>query len=64
MKIEILRPSNVELPQKKQLDAWYQRQGYNFLNSMSFVERKPDKAQKALALITPSQFDCYEKVLA
>ena len=64
MKIEILRPSNVDLPQKIQLDEWYRRQGYIFLNSMSFVERKPDKAEKALALITPSQFDCYEKALA
>lgn len=63
MKIEILRPSNVDLPQKTQLDEWYRRQGYIFLNSMRFEERKPDKAEKALALITPSQFDCYEKVL-
>lgn len=63
MKIEILRPSNVDLPQKIQLDEWYRRQGYIFLNSMSFEERKPTKAEKALALITPSQFDCYEKVL-
>ena len=63
MKIEILRPSNVELPQKKQLDEWYRRQGYEFLNSMSFVERKPDKAEKALNLITETQFDCYQKEL-
>jgi len=63
MKIEILRPSNVELPQKKQLDEWYRRQGYEFINSMSFVDRKPDKAEKALKLITPTQFDCYQKVL-
>lgn len=63
MKIEILRPSNQELPQKKQLDEWYRRQGYVFLNSMSFVERKPDKAEKALKLITETQFDCYEKEL-
>lgn len=64
MKIEILRPSNIDLPQKIQLDEWYRRQGYVFLNSMSFEECKPDKAEKALALITPSKFDCYEKVLA
>lgn len=63
MKIEILRPSNRELPQKKKLDKWYRRQGYVFLKSMSFVDRKPDKAEKALRLITPTQFDCYEKVL-
>lgn len=63
MKIEVLRPSTIELPQKKVLDEWYRRQGYVFTESMSFVERKPDKAVKALALITPSQFDCYEKVL-
>ncbi|NRA11619.1 MAG: GNAT family N-acetyltransferase [Crocinitomicaceae bacterium] len=63
MNIEILRPSNIDLPQKKQLDEWYKRQGYIYLNSMSFVERKPDKAEKALALITASQFDCYQKEL-
>jgi GNAT superfamily N-acetyltransferase len=64
MKIEILRPINFELPQKKVLDEWYRRQGYVFTESMSFVERKPDKVKKALALITPSQFDCYEKALS
>lgn len=64
MKIEILRPSSVDLPQKKILDEWYRRQGYIFIDSMSFVDRKPDKAEKALNLITPSQFDCYEKPLS
>ena len=63
MKIEILRPSNVELAQKKQLDEWYRRLGYDFVKSASFIELKPDKADKALKLITPTQFDCYEKVL-
>ncbi len=64
MKIEILRPSNVELAQKKQLDEWYRRQGYEFINSSSFVDLKPDKAEKALKMITPTQFDCYEKKLS
>lgn len=64
MKIEVLRPSTIELLHKKVLNEWYLRQGYVFTESMSFVERKPDKAKKALALITPSQFDCYEKELS
>jgi GNAT superfamily N-acetyltransferase len=63
MKIEILRPSNIEVPQKKMLADWYTSLGYAFDTSMSFEARKPDKAEKALKLIAPTQFDCYTKVL-
>ena len=63
MKIEILRPSNIEVPQKKMLHDWYTKLGYVFEESMSFEERKPDKAEKALKLVGPTQFDCYCKRL-
>ena len=63
MKIEILRPSNEEIPQKMKLANWYSAMGYEFIESMSFEERKPDKAEKALKLISPTQFDCYTKTL-
>ncbi len=63
MTLEILRPRDFALPVKQQLDAWYRRQGYSLTESMSFTERKPDKAEKAKGLIVPAVFDCYEKQL-
>ena len=63
MNIEILRPSLIEVPQKVMLAEWYSSLGYAFTESMRFEERKPDKAEKALKLIAPTQFDCYTKNL-
>lgn len=63
MDLEILRPRDFEVPVKTQLHEWYTRLGYELTASMSFVERKPDKAEKALLLLVPSVFDCYEKAL-
>jgi GNAT superfamily N-acetyltransferase len=63
MHIEILRPSNIEAPFKDRLDQWYRKLGYDFVESMSFEERKPNKAEKAKSLVNPSQFDCYVKAL-
>lgn len=63
MALEILRPRDFELEVKTQLHEWYTRLGYELNASMSFVERKPDKVEKALLLLVPSVFDCYEKAL-
>ncbi|OFZ56995.1 MAG: hypothetical protein A3D92_20715 [Bacteroidetes bacterium RIFCSPHIGHO2_02_FULL_44_7] len=63
MSLEILRPRDFEVPIKTQLHEWYTRQGYRRTTSMSFLERKPEKTEKALQLLVPSVFDCYEKEL-
>ena len=63
MSIEILKPKNEAVPFKDQLSEWYQRLGYEFTGSKSFIELKPKKAEKAKGLIIDAVFDCYEKKL-
>jgi GNAT superfamily N-acetyltransferase len=63
MSIEILKPKNEAVPFKDQLGQWYQRLGYEFTGSKSFIELKPKKVEKAKELITDAVFDCYEKKL-
>ena len=63
MKIEILRPSNLEVPQKVMLAKWYASLGYKFVKSMRFEDLKVSQAEKALKLIAPAHFDCYIKSL-
>lgn len=63
MTLEILKPKNQTLPFKKQLAEWYERLGYRYLFTKSFIELKPNRVEKARLLITPSVFDCYEKEL-
>jgi len=63
MSLEILRPKNQIVPFKDQLAKWYERQGYQFTFSKSFIELKPTKIEKAKELITEAVFDCYEKQL-
>lgn len=63
MALEILKPRNQSVPFKEQLAKWYQRQGYEFVFSKSFIELKPTKIEKAKELITDAVFDCYEKKL-
>lgn len=64
MEIEILRASDILVPIKQVLHDWYQRLGYVFINSVSFLERKPDKIEKSKMLIVPAVFDCYRKELS
>lgn len=61
MTLEILKPQNQIIPFKEQLADWYQRLGYHYLFTKSFIELKPNRVEKAKLLITPSVFDCYEK---
>lgn len=63
MNLEILKPQHQTLPFKEQLATWYQRLGYRYLFTKSFIELKPNRAEKAKLLFTPSVFDCYEKDL-
>ena len=63
MKIEILRASEVEVPQKVMLAKWYASLGYEFVKSMRFEDVKVSEASKALKLIAPAHFDCYIKSL-
>lgn len=63
MTLEILKPQNQVIPFKEQLANWYQRLGYHYLFTKSFIELKPNRVEKAKLLITPSVFDCYEKDL-
>ncbi len=63
MKIEILKPKNQHVQFKQQLAEWYERQGYEFTFSKSFIELKPAKVEKAKELKTEAVFDCYEKKL-
>ena len=61
MELEILKPRDTEVPIKKVLHDWYLRLGYVYTNTFSFLERKPDKFEKAKKLIAPAVFDCYRK---
>lgn len=63
MTLEILRPSGFEIPFKNVLREWYMRQGYTFVSTASFLERKSDQTDKAKLLKVPAVFDCYEKLL-
>lgn len=63
MELEILKPKDTEISIKKVLHDWYLRLGYIYTDTFSFIERKPDKIEKAKKLITPSVFDCYKKKL-
>lgn len=63
MQIEILRPEHFVLAEKEKLKSWYQRLGYELVSTQSFVDLKPDKAEKAKRLIVPTVFDVYRKQL-
>ncbi|PWL24252.1 MAG: hypothetical protein DCO96_14725 [Fluviicola sp. XM-24bin1] len=63
MELEILRLKNKELVVKKQLQEWYLRLGYEHISTTDFIDRKPNKAEKAKNFIAPSVFDCYRKAL-
>ncbi|GAB5418047.1 MAG: hypothetical protein Crog4KO_31270 [Crocinitomicaceae bacterium] len=63
MELEILRLRDKELTAKRQLHDWYVRLGYELISTTDFVDRKPDKAEKASNFIAPSVFDCYRKRL-
>lgn len=63
MQLEILRPLDMDIPFKDVLKQWYEGMGYRLENSMSFIERKPHRQEKAKKLIRPSIFDCYLKDL-
>lgn len=63
MELEILRLKNKELPEKQHLKEWYERLGYQHIETLDFVQRKPDKAEKVKNFIAPSVFDCYRKRL-
>ena len=63
MDLEILKSRDTEVPIKKVLHDWYLRLGYVYTDTFSFIERKPDKQEKAKSLIAPAVFDCYRKRL-
>ena len=61
--IEVLRPSDFEVPVKVMLTNWYLKKGYTFTMYDTFINLKPDKIEKSKALKVPSGFDCYTKSL-
>lgn len=63
MEIEVLRAKHQELEFKQILDQWYQRLGYELIQTVDFLERKPDKVEKSKLFVQPSVFDCYRKIL-
>ncbi|MDX2359479.1 MAG: GNAT family N-acetyltransferase [Crocinitomicaceae bacterium] len=63
MELEILKPRDFKVPVKVALKEWYERLGYEFLETVSFEERKPTKAEKAKNFLVPCVFDCYCKDL-
>lgn len=60
IKIEILRPADFELPDKKRLANWYKRFGFNYTGSDKFEDKLP-KAQQP---ITKCVFDYYQLEIA
>ena len=64
MDIEVLRPSDFDVPVKVLLANWYLKQGYTFTLFDTFINLKPDKVEKSNALKVPSGFDCYTKSLS
>lgn len=63
MEIEVLRLRDKDLSFKKVLDQWYRRLGYEWTVTQNFIDRKPDKIEKAKNFVQPSVFDCYRKSL-
>ena len=63
MDLVILRAKNFEIENKVALKNWYQRLGYEYSSSHSFLEIEPKRIEKSKKLITPSLFDFYRKVL-
>lgn len=63
MVLEILRPRDFEVPFKSVLAAWYIRLGYRYVKSMSFLELRSEKVEKAKLLKVPAVFDVYSKSL-
>lgn len=64
MLLEILRPEHLELPFKNRLRNWYLKMGYEFLETITFMDVEPNKPEKAKKLIRPSVFDRYRKPLS
>ncbi len=60
IKIEILRPKDIDLAAKKLIGDWYQRINYNYQDSATFEEIVPQK--KGLSIV-PCIFDFYLKKL-
>lgn len=63
MSLEILRPAEFDVEFKGFLHNWYSQMGYQLIETMSFLERKPDKIDKEKLLVNRSVFDYYEKKL-
>lgn len=63
MELEILRPENETLKFKTILHDWYQRLGYELIETVSFIDRKPSKKEYVDRFIQPCVFDCYRKKL-
>jgi len=63
MQLEILRPLGIDVPFKSVLKDWYEGMGYILESTMTFLERKPNRTEKAKTMVNPSVFDCYIKML-
>lgn len=63
MVLEILRPRDFEVPFKTILAEWYTRLGYRFVKTMTFLELRSEKVEKAKLLKVPAAFDVYKKSL-
>ena len=63
MVLEILRPRDFEVPFKTVLADWYMRLGYRFVKTMTFLELRSEKVEKAKLLKVPAMFDVYKKAL-
>lgn len=63
MEIEVLRLRDKVLPFKEVLGQWYRKMGYDWTATLDFLDKKPDKVEKAKNFLQPSVFDCYRKLL-
>lgn len=64
MILEILKPADFEVPFKLFLHKWYLELGYKYTHTISFLDLKQEKVEKAKQLKVPAVFDCYSKKLA
>ncbi|HIP33045.1 MAG TPA: N-acetyltransferase [Crocinitomicaceae bacterium] len=63
MELVILKAKNFDIENKTILKNWYQRLGYGYKSSHTFLEIEPKRIEKSKKLITPSIFDFYRKNL-
>jgi len=59
----ILRAKDFDIDNKIFLKEWYERMGYQYVSSQTFLEIEPARIEKSKKLITPVLFDAYTKVL-